>query len=261
MNKQELLRYGLPIAGAIAVAFAAIAVTASAAGLNLNLTGAAAATPKPSASPGSGPDHGGKADMAAYCAAFMKNFAGDLNVSQDAVDAAAKKAAGQTIDQAVADGKMTADQAAKVKAAIPTGALCASIGNGLPGHGRGDHGAPGVAGPAHGELGAYLGAYLDAAAKAAGLKGGAEELKKDMAAGQTLSTIAKANGIDEPTFRKNLIANLTPALDAAVAAGKLTADQEKKILAGLQTGPIPQWNSRPGPKGPPPGAGPAPPPA
>ena len=111
-----------------------------------------------------------------------------------------------------------------------------------------------------GELGAYMNAYLDAAAKAAGLKGGAAELKKDMAAGQSLATIAKNNGVDEKTFRSNLITNLTPALDAAVTAGKLTADQEKAIIAKLQSGPLPLWNGRPmGPKGTPPSGTPVPP--
>jgi hypothetical protein len=40
-----------------------------------------------------------------------------------------------------------------------------------------------------------------------------------------------------------LIAKLTPVLDAAVTNKKLTAEQEKKIIARLQSGPIPFWNT------------------
>ena len=264
MKDSKILRIGLPVAGAVAVALAAIAVTASAAGVSLGRAGSPVAATNASTPAATAPEGAVKADIAAYCATFTKNFAADLNVSQDAVDAAAKKAAGQTIDQAVSDGKLTADQAAKLKAAIPTGSLCAAAAAGIPpGLGRpagpGGPGAPGGRMGA-GELGAYMNAYLDAAAKAAGLKGGAAELQKDTAAGQSLATIAKANGIDEKTFRSNLITNLTPALDAAVTAGKLTADQEKAILAKLQSGPIPLWNGHPmGPKGTPPSAAPVPP--
>jgi len=261
MKNSKILRFGLPIAGALAVVAAAIAVTASAAGINFNLTGATAPATKTATSPGT---DGGKAQIAAYCDTFMKNFATDLNVPLDAVDAAARKALGQTIDKAVTDGKITSDQAAKIKAAVPTGALCTAAANGVPGLGHGGPGGPGGPGAGRrgaGPLGAYLSAYMDAAAKAAGLKGGAAELKKDMAAGQSLSAIAKANGVDEPTFRKNLVANLTPTLDAAVSGGKLTADQEKAILSTLQTGPIPFWNARPGHKGTPPSGTPVPPPA
>lgn len=256
MNNSKILRYALAIAGALAVAFAAIAVTASAAGVNFNLAGASkmatkTATPATTHSKGSG-----KAEIAAYCGVFMNNFASDLKLPQAAVDAAAKKAFGQTVDQAVTDGKLTPTEAAKIKAAIPTGPLC-SAAAGLHGFGPGGHGAGRLGAR---ELGPYLGAYLDAAAKAAGLTGGAAELRTDMAAGQSLSAVAKAHGVDETTFRKNLIANLTPTLDTAVSAGKITAAQEKMILARLRTGPIPFWNGRPAGSGgtPPSGASVAP---
>ena len=256
MKNSKIFRFGLPIAGALAVALAAIAVTASAAGLNLNLV--AAATPgKTAASPATGEHGAAKAELSAYCDTFMKNFASDLKVSQSAIDPAAKKALGQTIDQAVKDGKLTADQASKIKAAIPSGTLCAAAREGIPGLGH-PPGGFGAGRQGLGELHTYMSAYMDAAARAAGL-GSAADLKTAMASGQGLSAIAKAHGIDEPTFRKNLIANLTPTLDAAVSNGKLTADQEKAILAHLQTGPIPFWNARPPHNGTPPTGAPAPP--
>lgn len=248
MNKTRIRRLVLPVAGALAVAAAAIAVTASAAGLNHGAGPVAAVTPK--AGTGSPSPDGTKkpaaADIAAYCSTFMQNFATDLgkNLTPDQVDAAARKAIGQTIDKAAADGKLTAAQASQAKAAIPSGSLCAAAAA-LPLDRGGDkHGMQGA-----GELGKYMGAFMDAAAKAAGLNSAAD-LKTALAGGQTLEGIAKAHNIDEATFRKNLIANLTPALDAAVTSGKLTADQEKAILAKLQSGPIPMFKGHHGaPKG------------
>lgn len=258
MKNSKILRFALPIAAALAVAAGALAITASAAGVSLGLSPTAATT-KAATPPVAGADSGGKADIATYCGAFMKNFAADLNVPQAAVDAAARKALGQTLDQAVVDGKVTADQAAKVKTAIPSGSFCAAAAAGLPGLGDGPHGqGPKGGGRGMGELGAYMTAYMDASAKAAGLNGAAD-LKVAPNAGQSLSAIAKAHNIDEPTFRKNLIANLTPTLDAAVRAGKLTGDQEKAILSKIQTGRIPFWNAQPAHRGTPPSGAPVPP--
>jgi hypothetical protein len=49
--------------------------------------------------------------------------------------------------------------------------------------------------------------------------------------------------VTEAQFRAGLIAKLTPVLDSAVTAKKLSATQEKAIIQQLQTGPIPYWNT------------------
>jgi hypothetical protein len=67
----------------------------------------------------------------------------------------------------------------------------------------------------------------------------------DLGQGKTLSQIAAAQKppVTEAQFRAALIAKLTPVLDSAVTAKKLSATQEKAIIQQLQTGPIPYWNT------------------
>ncbi len=93
---------------------------------------------------------------------------------------------------------------------------------------------------------AYKMALLMADAKTLGIS--VKELKAAFAQGTTLRELAAAKNMSEAGFRSALIKNLTPLLDQAVAEGKLTAEQEQKILQGLQSGSIPYWNQVPQPK-------------
>ena len=99
-------------------------------------------------------------------------------------------------------------------------------------------------GKVHGsDLGAYKQAMLAAAASALGIT--SQQLMTDLGQGKTLSQIAAAQKppVTEAQFRAALIAKLTPVLDSAVTAKKLSATQEKAIIQQLQTGPIPYWNT------------------
>ena len=53
-----------------------------------------------------------------YCLAFRSALAANLGVTQDQLVAAAKKAAGTALDQAVADGKIRQARADRIKARI-----------------------------------------------------------------------------------------------------------------------------------------------
>jgi len=70
---------------------------------------------------------------------------------------------------------------------------------------------------------------LDAAASA--LKTTTTELKQDIAKGMTLHQIADSKGVTEDQFKASVKASLTQKLDQAVPNGKVTKDQEAKILA------------------------------
>jgi predicted transcriptional regulator len=67
-------------------------------------------------------------------------------------------------------------------------------------------------------------------------------LKQQLASGKTIKDIAAAKGVDENTFRNNLVNAVKPDLDAKVAAGKLTQQQEDAILNKLKTAPLPRWD-------------------
>ena len=59
----------------------------------------------------------------------------------------------------------------------------------------------------------------------------------------TLSQVAASKNLTEAQFRTNLIAQLTPLLDAAVKANQLTSAQEQAVLQRLKTGTIPYWST------------------
>lgn len=222
------LRIALAAAGTVLVGAAAVAITASAAGLRLGTTAAATAA-SPSPSPGAG------AKGAAACQAYLGHLASQLNVSQAKLDAAAIAAAKATIEDSVKSGALTRAQADKIEARLPTAGVCAALGARLASHGRG-------AAPA----GVARTAYLAAAASALGVT--SDQLKQDRSGGETLSQVAAAQGVSEDQFKSRLVAALKPALDAAVASGKLKQAREDAILGRLQSGDPPLWSSAP-PKG------------
>jgi hypothetical protein len=214
--------------GAVAIAAGAVWMTASAAGLNVSLL-----TPKPAAAPvtavaAAGPNTStGKAS--AVCNDFVSHFASNLGKNSAQIDAAFQKAVDQTLADEVKNGDLTQAQADVIKKKVSGQAPCASI----PAGGR----APGS------DIAAYKQALLSASASALGITDA--QLKTDMAQGMSLSQIAAAQKppVTEAQFRAKLIAKLTPVLDSAVTAKKLSATQEKAIIQQLQTGPIPYWNT------------------
>jgi hypothetical protein len=211
--------------GAVAVAAGAVWMTASAAGLNVGFVSPASSSTH---APNAAASQAVKAP--AVCDDFVAHLASDLGSTQSKVDAAFQKAIGQTLDDEVKNGDITQAQADAIKKKVAGQAPCALLPS-----------TPSKA-PSAG-LGAYQPALLSAAASALGITD--QQLKTDLAEGMTLSQIAAAQNppVTEDQFRARLITKLTPLLDAAVAAKKLTAAQEKAIINQLQTGPIPYWST------------------
>ena len=227
MKLPRLLNFALPVVGAGLLAATAIAVTASAAGLSVGSLLAASKTPSPSASASTarGTDTGAGS---AACQDFLGHLATQLGVSSDKLDTAAIAAGKQTIQDAVTAGKLTQAQADKIESKLSVDNLCR--------FGRGREAMAGA-----------IKVYLDAAASALGISD--TQLVADLKGGQTLSQVAAAQGVSEDTFKAKVVAAVKPQLDAAVASGKITADQEQKILDKLQNGDPPLWNGRPGKAG------------
>ncbi len=171
----------------------------------------------------SSPAAGGKAQ--AYCDKFVGHLAKDLGKSDSDVRNAIKKAANETLDDAVKAGDLTKDQADRLRNRLGSESLCSGRLAGL-GRRRGE--------------GLSQGAYREAAAKALGIS--SNELQDDLRKGQTLHQIADSKGISESQFRAALIRNLTPTLDQAVKDGKLTKDQQTRVLQGLRSSPLPLWD-------------------
>lgn len=210
-------------AGGAAIAGAAVVLTASAAGVNFSW-------PKGSTNPPAAASVTEKSTGSAsgVCNEFVTHFASDLGSSQTKVDSAYQQAIAQTLADEVKAGRMTQAQADKIKSQLTGKPPCAIAGS-LK--------APRNAG---GDI--YQQELLTAAASALGIS--SDTLKADLAKGMTLHQIADAQNppVTEDQFRAKLIAALKPLLDAGVTNKRLTSEQEQKILAGLQSGPIPFWD-------------------
>lgn len=227
MGISRLTKIGLAGGGALLVSAAVVAITAYAAGVPI---GASAAT-------SSNSRQNDPVQQAAqqYCQVFMNNFAKDLGhgLKSSDVQKAAQTALGQTLDQAVKDGKITAAQAAQMKQRAASGNLCGGLG--VEGIGRqGGHGMGG----AKAGLGA---AYLADSAKALGMS--ETDLMTALKGGQTMQQIAQSRkGWNEQQFRDALTAQVKADLDAKVQAKTITQAQEDEVLNKLKTSPLPFWS-------------------
>jgi uncharacterized protein YidB (DUF937 family) len=188
----------------------------------LGLVTVAAASPKPGSSPSpSSSSSAAPSKGQAYCNTFVNHLASNLGKTPDQVQKAISSALDQTLADAVKAGDLTQKQADAIKARasnkVCTGAV-AGIGRGA----------------------ALKRATLAEYAKALGIS--EQELRQDLASGKTVKDIAAAKGMDENTFRTNLVNAVKSDLDPRVASGQLTQKQEDAILSRLKSGPLPLWN-------------------
>ncbi len=205
----------------------AVVASALAGGATLGVTGIAGAQTNDDRPPAEAdaPRHGPKLDAAAQA----------LNVSVD--DLRSKLEGGQTlaqvaqqqgvdvqtvvnamvadatahIDQAVQDGKLTADQATERKAGLQD-RITKLVNEGKP---KGEHGPK-----------------LDAAAKA--LNVSVEDLRSKLKDGKTLADVAKDQNVDVSKVIDAMVADATAHIDQAVQDGKLTADQATERKSNLK---------------------------
>jgi uncharacterized protein YidB (DUF937 family) len=210
------LKFYLGVLGALLAAGFVVTVTAAASGARV--VPLAAASPKPSASPGAA------ARSQALCDNFINHLASNLGKKPADVQKAASSAIDQTLDDAVKAGDLTRQQADAIKARQAGKPVCSG---GLAALRPEKAESRGRVGPAD---------Y----AKALGIS--PQELKQQLASGKTIKDIATAKGMDEDTFRNNLVNAAKADLDAKVAAGKLTQQQEDNTLNKLKTGPLPRWD-------------------
>jgi hypothetical protein len=146
--------------------------------------------------------------------AIVVDAAKQLGIPSAKLSDALKKAVENQIDAAVQAGQLTKEQGADLKARIESGE--APLFGGGPSRG----------GPGH-HFSHFVG--LETAADYLGLTG--SELRTQLRDGKTLAQIAKDRGKSVDGLIGALYDAAKKQLDAAVAAGRLTKDQEDKILA------------------------------
>jgi hypothetical protein len=188
---------------------------------------AMAQTPAPSG-PSTGTPSGG---IRAGVDGFLNALAQNLGIDRSTLDTALKTTAKQQVDQAVAAGKLTQDQADRIKQRIDSGQGPLGLGAGF-GHfaGRGSEGSEGN----RSAMGACGSAMQQAVSSTLGVS--ASELQQDRRSGESITQIAQDHGTTVQSLQSAVATAAKGCLDAQVQAGKLTADQEQRILQRIQNG-------------------------
>lgn len=198
---------GLGIGSAIAGGLLGVAAMVGV-GVGVNQLSASAQTP--SATPSATAKADRQAEHKAMIEAYVAKLAANLGISADQLKAANITTLNQLVDQAVADGKLTAEQATQAKARI---AESGGLHFGGPGFGgpKGEHGpgGPGAHGP-----------------RAEGMRGGPGEL---------MGSVASAIGIDQQTLMQELRSGKTLA---QVAQDHGKSREDLKAALGEKFGPM-----------------------
>jgi hypothetical protein len=178
---------------------------------------------------------------------FLDSVAKHLGISSQELEDATRAAAVDQVEQALADGRITQEQADALKERIESGDFPPFIGPGLFGfreHGLGD-------GPDDHHF--FFDAKLSAAAEYLGLT--EAELREQLADGKSLADVAEAEGKSVDGLKEAMLAGAKSRLDEAVADERLTQEQADEIYERLESA-IDELVNGTGPRAPRPGVGP-----
>jgi hypothetical protein len=145
---------------------------------------------------------------------YLDTLAGNLGISREQLDAALRQTGLDLLDEAVADGRITEEQAAEARERIESG-------EGLfpfKGHHRGGFGHGFKVGANLEEVAEFLGVERDVVI---------EGLSND----QSLAQIAEANGTSRDALVAFLTEQVTERVSEALADGQITQERADEILA------------------------------
>ncbi|MEX1254952.1 MAG: hypothetical protein WEE64_11500 [Dehalococcoidia bacterium] len=148
---------------------------------------------------------------------YLDSLAGNLGVSREELDAALQQTGLDLLDQAVADGRITEDEAANIRERIESGEGLFPF---FPGH----HGGPG--GFRHGFM---VGANLEEIAEFLGVD--RQVVIDGLQNEQSLAQIAEANGSSRDALVAFLLEQATERANEAVANERITQAQADEMLA------------------------------
>jgi polyhydroxyalkanoate synthesis regulator phasin len=134
---------------------------------------------------------------------FLEKLADKLGVTEDELKTAIDEARTETIDEAVAEGRLTEEQAERLR------------------EGSFPFRGPPLHAPRHLHL-------MEAAAEVLGIP--QDELMEQLRDGNSLAEVAEAKGMDLETFKTALLDKIKGHLDELVADGDLTQEQADEIF-------------------------------
>lgn len=180
---------------------------------------ASAQTPSPSASASASASN--KATGNTLFNSFLDKLAAALGIQRSELDTAITNAGNSTVDEALANGTLSQQQADALRSRIQGGNFGFFGGRGGRGGPEGGLRLPGV-----------KDAMINAAATTLNLS--VDELRTQLRSGQTLAQIAQAQGTTEQAVTDAALAAAKTQLDQAVANGTVTQAQADAIYAELQ---------------------------
>jgi uncharacterized protein YidB (DUF937 family) len=164
-----------------------------------------------------------------YLNLLDQKLATRLGISQSQLDTAITGAVGDTVDQAVADGKITQEQGTAIKTRVTgNGGGLAIFFKGLVS----TVGEKPAMGPADGVD--VVATMFNTAARVLGMT--PDELKASLTSGQSITSLAQTHNVSLDTLKSAVLADLKTALDKAVTDGKLTQAERDAIYNKMSTG-------------------------
>ncbi len=153
---------------------------------------------------------------------FTEAIAGVLGISVEEYDAAVDTAQGQVLDEAVAEGWLTEEQAEQVRERVAEG-----FGPGTRGGMRG-----GKFGPMHGGHGGFMGGPENSLVGVAAdqLDMTVEELLEALDGETSIADVATEQGVEPQAIADAHLAQIAERLDEAVAEGYLTQERADWML-------------------------------
>jgi hypothetical protein len=173
--------------------------------------------------------------------AYLNDLATRLHVSRDQLDSALKGAFEDRIDAAVKAGKLTQSEADNIKKKVEQSGVVPGLGG--PGPGPFPGKGPGPGGP-HFGFGFGIGAAAGDVAKYLGLT--QAQLRQQIASGKSLADVAKAQNKPLDGLKSEIQSTAKTQLDKAVAAKKITQEQENNLLDKLKANIDDLVNAKPG---------------
>jgi uncharacterized protein YidB (DUF937 family) len=191
--------------------------------------GTALAQPAPPGRPG----HERQAERGQWFDTFVQKLASKLGTNEQNLRNALVATQQEMVDDATQAGRLTPDQATKLKERIQQSG------------GRPFSHAPRGGGERFGQLRAT---FASAAEQALGLS--PEQLQAHFKAGKSIADIAREQGKDPAVVRAQLLAALNARIDDAVKSGRLSAERAAQMKARLEQHADRLMNHKPSQDGP-----------
>jgi polyhydroxyalkanoate synthesis regulator phasin len=159
-----------------------------------------------------------------YCQRYLQDLANRLGISVSTLQQDKLGAAEDVLAQLVKDGKLTQNQADKIKQRLESQKACSGNGRGLWGLGIEKQ-----------ALQQYLPSVANQVAQ--GLHMTVDQLKTQLQSGKSLSAIASAQGVSSAQLQTLVTNAIQSVVNKAVGDGNLTQQQATNIMQMLQKNP------------------------